>query len=159
MTQKPNNQPYTTRTDTGSPPEKVNNHPPMGWLKNGNPAGNPNNAPRCGAKRRGKVERCKAPAMANGRCRLHGGKSTGPRTPEGLARSQQANLIHGEYSQESKAELRSMKVAMGLILSPGDAMGLSLDELNEHLANLKRVSQKMKSGEIGLFRKRVQTPF
>ncbi|MFC1944498.1 HGGxSTG domain-containing protein [Chloroflexota bacterium] len=24
--------------------------------------------------------------MKNGRCRMHGGKSTGPRTPEGLER-------------------------------------------------------------------------
>ncbi|MDF2972517.1 MAG: hypothetical protein K0R61_2967 [Microvirga sp.] len=27
---------------------------------------------------------CCQPAMPNGRCRLHGGLSTGPRTPEGL---------------------------------------------------------------------------
>ncbi|MEN8250139.1 MAG: HGGxSTG domain-containing protein, partial [Bacteroidota bacterium] len=37
-------------------------------------------SPRCGAKTRsGKP--CKAPAMANGRCRMHGGKSTG--APQG----------------------------------------------------------------------------
>ena len=53
------------------------------WLKNGNPPGDPRNAPRCGAKTRsGKP--CQAPGMANGRCRMHGGASTGPRTPEGL---------------------------------------------------------------------------
>src|SRR5262249_31930168 len=41
-------------------------------------------APRCGAcsKRTGKA--CQGAAMPNGRCKLHGGKSTGPRTPEGL---------------------------------------------------------------------------
>jgi hypothetical protein len=27
----------------------------------------------------------RAAAMPNGRCKVHGGKSTGPRTPEGLA--------------------------------------------------------------------------
>jgi len=37
--------------------------------------------------------------MANGRCRLHGGKSTGPRTPEGLARSRRANWRHGAYTR------------------------------------------------------------
>ncbi|MGE0119887.1 MAG: HGGxSTG domain-containing protein [Dongiaceae bacterium] len=26
---------------------------------------------------------CRNPAMPNGRCRMHGGKSTGPRTEEG----------------------------------------------------------------------------
>ena len=62
-------------------------------------------APRCGAKTRSGTP-CKAPAMANGRCRMHGGKSTGPRTPKGLERSRKANLKHGLYSAESIAERR-----------------------------------------------------
>jgi hypothetical protein len=44
--------------------------------------------------------------MANGRCRMHGGKSTGPRTPEGLERSKMANWKHGNYSAESLAARR-----------------------------------------------------
>ncbi len=76
-------------------------------LKNGNPQGNPMNAPRCGAKTR-KGTPCRAPAMANGRCRMHGGKSTGPRTPEGLERSRKANWKHGLYSAESIAARRYM---------------------------------------------------
>lgn len=71
-----------------------------GRLKNNNPPGDPDTAPRCGAKTR-KGTPCRAPAMANGRCRMHGGKSTGPRTPEGLARSRKANWKHGYYSAES----------------------------------------------------------
>jgi hypothetical protein len=71
-----------------------------GWLKNNNPAGDPNKALRCGAKTR-RGTSCKAPAMPNGRCRMHGGKSTGPRTPEGLERSRRANWKHGHYSKES----------------------------------------------------------
>jgi hypothetical protein len=67
-------------------------------LKNGNPQGDPNGAPRCGAQTRDNTE-CRGPAMKNGRCRLHGGKSTGPRTPEGLERSRKANLKHGLYSK------------------------------------------------------------
>lgn len=73
-------------------------------LRNGNPQGNPNNAPRCGAKTR-KGTTCRAPAMANGRCRMHGGKSTGPRTSEGLERSKKAHLKHGYYSAGS-ADMR-----------------------------------------------------
>jgi len=46
--------------------------------------------------------------MANGRCRMHGGKSTGPRTPEGLERSRKANWKHGLYSAESVAARRYM---------------------------------------------------
>jgi len=76
-------------------------------LKNGNPQGNPMNAPRCGAKTR-KGTQCRAPAMANGRCRMYGGKSTGPRTPEGLERSRKANWKHGLYSAESIAARRYM---------------------------------------------------
>jgi len=77
-------------------------------LKNGNRQGNPMNAPRCGAKTR-KGTPCKGPAMVNGRCRLHGGKSTGPRTPEGLARSRKANFKHGRYSAEAIAQRRYMQ--------------------------------------------------
>jgi hypothetical protein len=56
--------------------------------------------PLCGAKtRRGTP--CKGPAMANGRCRMHGGTSTGPRTPEGLERCRMANWKHGRRSAEA----------------------------------------------------------
>lgn len=37
----------------------------------------------CGAYARSTGQPCKAQALANGRCRNHGGLSTGPRTPEG----------------------------------------------------------------------------
>jgi hypothetical protein len=53
--------------------------------------------PRCGAKTR-VGGHCKAPAVwntqddvaRNGRCRMHGGLSTGPRTEEGLQRTLKA---------------------------------------------------------------------
>src|SRR5271166_734374 len=79
-----------------------------GWLKNGNPTGDPGIAPRCGAKTR-KGTRCKGPAMRNGRCRMHGGASTGPRTRAGLARSARANWKHGFRSQEAKEEGKSLR--------------------------------------------------
>jgi hypothetical protein len=60
-------------------------------------------ARRCGARRRADGCPCTQPAMANGRCRFHGGKSTGPRTSEGLERSRKANWKHGYYSAEAKA--------------------------------------------------------
>ena len=64
--------------------------------------------PRCGAKTR-KGLPCMSPAMINGRCRMHGGKSTGPRTPEGLERSRKANWKHGRYSAESIATRRKIR--------------------------------------------------
>jgi hypothetical protein len=90
-----------------------------GILKNGNPPGNPNTAPRCGANSKRTHQPCKQPAMANGRCRLHGGKSTGPRTREGLERSRKANWKHGDYSQQAKADRHNLqtlfKDAMALL--------------------------------------------
>jgi hypothetical protein len=59
-------------------------------------------APRCGAKRRDGSS-CASPAMKNGRCRMHGGLSTGPRTAEGLASSRRAKWKHGHYSADAKA--------------------------------------------------------
>lgn len=70
-----------------------------GRLKNGNPAGDYLKSPRCGARTRVGCG-CRQPAMANGRCRLHGGLSTGPRTPEGLARCGSARLRHGFRSRD-----------------------------------------------------------
>ena len=43
-------------------------------------------ATRCGAMTR-KGTPCRCKGMKNGRCRLHGGMSTGPRTPEGRLRA------------------------------------------------------------------------
>jgi hypothetical protein len=55
---------------------------------------------RCGAKTRRGTE-CQRPAHKhNGRCGLHGGLSTGARTPEGLQRISEANLKHGRYTKD-----------------------------------------------------------
>src|SRR5947209_20477622 len=53
-------------------------------------------APRCGAKtRRGTV--CQGPAMPNGRCKTHGGRSPG--APRG---QRNGNWRNGFYSQEAQ---------------------------------------------------------
>lgn len=48
--------------------------------------------PRCGAHCRRTGQPCRNPAMANGRCRMHGGKSTGRPT------------IHGRYTKAALAQ-------------------------------------------------------
>jgi hypothetical protein len=68
--------------------------------------GNPNAAPRCGARGR-HTPSCNQPAMPNGRCRLHGGKSTGPRTFEGLERMRKAKITHGARTAEME-QVRKM---------------------------------------------------
>src|SRR5262249_26539934 len=58
---------------------------------------------RCGAKTRA-GKRCQAPAMPNGRCRLHGGLSTGPKTAGGKERIRKALTKHGRYSAATKLQ-------------------------------------------------------
>ena len=71
-----------------------------------------NAAPRCGARSKRTGKPCRGAAMPNGRCKLHGGKSTGPRTPEGLERSRRANWKHGHFSREAKAERSRVRAAI-----------------------------------------------
>jgi len=72
-------------------------------LRNGNPRGDLQSVPRCGAKTRRKTP-CQNPAMKNGKCCQHGGRSTGPRTSAGIERIRSANTRHGWYSQAARAE-------------------------------------------------------
>ncbi len=53
----------------------------------------------CGARTRSGAP-CRNLSMKNGRCRMHGGASTGPKTAAGLAKSRTAGLIHGGRSRE-----------------------------------------------------------
>jgi len=84
----PSTPPAGTPSSTAAPLRR-------GRLKNGNPSGDFLAAPRCGAKTRAGCP-CRQPAMKNGRCRLHGGKSMGARTAEGKRRVQTVRLVHGQ---------------------------------------------------------------
>jgi glucans biosynthesis protein len=115
-------------------------HHPMrrrrGHLINGNPPGDSSTAPRCGARTRGGGA-CRSPAVrGKRRCRMHGGLSTGPRTPEGLERSRRARWLHGRYSVETRrrraalierrmaelwAESAPFAKAEGFIIEPGNS--------------------------------------
>ena len=83
-----------------------------GRLKNGNPPGDYMDAPRCGAKTRAGGCSCRQPAMANGRCRFHGGKSTGARTAAGRARCARARRTHGFYCAETVALRREAQTLL-----------------------------------------------
>ena len=58
------------------------------------------NIPRCGAKTR-PGHPCGHYAMKNGRCRYHGGKSTGAKNPH-------RHIKHGRYTKEAIEERRLM---------------------------------------------------
>ena len=67
---------------------------------------------RCLAKTRKGTLCQRAAYKHNGRCRLHGGLSTGARTPEGLQRISDANLKHGRSTKE-KIEAQKKSAAVG----------------------------------------------
>jgi hypothetical protein len=81
--------------------EKEPHEPRRGWLKNGNQPGDLSQVPRCGARTR-HSSLCQCPAMANGRCRLHGGLSSGPKTEAGIERIRRTATKHGRYTQAAK---------------------------------------------------------
>ena len=60
----------------------------------------------CGAKTRSGFP-CKNPATkGKQRCRMHGGRSTGAKTPEGRAKLRALHWKHGLSTTEAKAEAR-----------------------------------------------------
>jgi hypothetical protein len=95
--------------DAPPPSAPARQHPmpsgSRGRLKNGAPGGDYLAAPRCGARTRAGGS-CRQPAMANGRCRLHGGKSTGARTEAGRDRLRSIHTKHGGYGRDSLAWFR-----------------------------------------------------
>lgn len=47
---------------------------------------------------------CRSIAMKNGRCRLHGGKSTGPKSAEGWARTRAGYRAHVDQRRAARME-------------------------------------------------------
>ena len=63
--------------------------------------------PRCGAHCRTTGHTCRNPAMANGRCRMHGGKRSGaPRGPR------HPNFKHGRRTIEAREERLEVRCAL-----------------------------------------------
>ena len=83
---------------------------------------------RCLAKTR-KGTLCQRPAYKhNGKCRLHGGLSTGAKTSDGLQRISAANLKHGRSTKE-KIEAQKKAAAVGRKVK-GELKRLELQLIN-----------------------------
>ena len=105
-------------------------------------------APRCGAWARRTGLPCRKPAMANGRCRLHGGCSTGPRTAEGLTRCTAAPTKHGRRNAVARAQATKRGQARSALaelrrlltkIQKGDDSGIDADDVLD-LLNRTNVS-------------------
>ena len=69
--------------------------------------GNLNWVKQCGAKTKRTGEPCPQPAMANGRCRMHGGK-----TPSGKA---SVHYKHGYYTKEAMIQRKMLRELLRLL--------------------------------------------
>lgn len=68
---------------------------------------------QCKAKSKRSGSRCRAPAVeGKSVCRMHGGKSTGPRTEEGLIRSIRAKVTHGTQTRKVRLEHKKATLAV-----------------------------------------------
>ena len=73
--------------------------------------------PRCQAKSKRTKRQCRSPAIRGKRvCRIHGGKSTGPRTQQGRNLCGAAKTLHGRETrairakrQQALAELKAIE--------------------------------------------------
>ena len=102
--------------------------PARGWLRNGNPPGDFRNCARCGAKTRA-GNPCNSPAMKNGRCRMHGGASTGPRTEAGLEQCRQANRKTGQHSKFENNYGRMLLDLTQCVRLSGEILKAKMNEL------------------------------
>jgi hypothetical protein len=72
-----------------------------------------NSCNQCTAKSKRSGSRCRAPAVkGKSVCRMHGGKSTGPRTEEGLLRSGRSRLTHGTQTRRARFEHKKAMLAI-----------------------------------------------
>jgi len=80
---------------------------------------------QCTAKSKRTQQQCKSPAMRGKTvCRMHGGKSTGPRTKEGRKRCAKARTIHGRETRQARAERQAMLSYLYDLEMEGRKLGL-----------------------------------
>lgn len=72
--------------------------------------------PRCGALARSTGQPCQRYGnLKNGRCKLHGGRSTGAKTAEGKRKSARAGWKHGRETAGAQQVRRKLGAIMKLI--------------------------------------------
>ncbi len=80
---------------------------------------------RCQARSSRKKQQCGKPALRGKNvCVTHGGLSTGPRTPEGIKRIQDAHWKHGKETKKARAEQREISLMLQRLEEIGWYAGL-----------------------------------
>ena len=79
---------------------------------------------QCQAKAKSTQQQCRRPATTGRRvCKLHGGGSTGPRTPQGRQRCATAKTIHGQETTNMRIERRLACARLAVLEVAGHALG------------------------------------
>ena len=72
--------------------------------------------PRCQAKSKRTKQQCRSPAIRGKRvCRIHGGKSTGPKTEQGRNLCAAALTIHGRETRQKRARRQQALAELKLL--------------------------------------------
>lgn len=80
---------------------------------------------QCAAKSKRTGLQCKAPAISGkNKCRFHGGKSTGPKTPEGRQRCAQARTTHGRETTAMRMERSLASARLALLEEIGHRLNM-----------------------------------
>jgi hypothetical protein len=79
--------------------------------------------PRCQAKSKRTKQQCRSPAIRGKRvCRIHGGRSTGPRTQQGRNLCGAAKTLHGRETRAIRAKRQQALAKLKLLETDSVAM-------------------------------------
>jgi hypothetical protein len=79
---------------------------------------------RCSAMSKRTKQQCKVPAIkGKTKCRIHGGRSTGPKTVVGKARCARAKTIHGWDSRKMRSDRANSMNRLRQLEEIGHALG------------------------------------
>ena len=81
--------------------------------------------PRCQAKSKRTKQQCRSPAIRGKRvCRIHGGKSTGPKTEQGRNLCGAAKTLHGRETRAIRAKRQQALAELKLLERMGKGVGI-----------------------------------
>ena len=81
--------------------------------------------PRCQAKSKRSQQQCRSPAIRGKRvCRIHGGRSTGPRTQQGRNLCGTAKTRHGRETRAIRAKRQQALAELRVIERMGKGFGI-----------------------------------